>query len=158
MAENDHLGFPPTRRQLFWLRRPPPGKFPGKSRHPGNFPGNSGNCPVDIARGISRDLGCAARKSPGEYHGRAAKTPANSPGNRPANFTGSPMEMHFAGNAPPMKFPGKYHTGLIGCLRRGRHISNRVGIPAGRISGPSPEQRDTANRTGGRGVADARNL
>ena len=76
------------------------------------------------------------------FFGRGSRVTGNSPGNShethfpgkpPGNCPGHPREIHFAGNEFPGNFPGKYPACLIGCLPRGRHISNRGGFPAKRI-------------------------
>ena len=114
MAEDDHSGPPPhthpptpPRRQLFWMRRPFPGDFPGNpgarettgnlAAHPENPPGNATDAHPSsrgMRRGvpggrISRGLSRAISKSPGDFPG--AGIPGKSTGGLPAEFVSREM-------------------------------------------------------------------
>ena len=169
MAENDHLT--PPRRQLFWMRKP----FPGKSRHLGNYPGPP--------RGISREMREITREIlpvefPGGFSGYLAAQPGNAHGNSlPAQPKSREIDRWISGKRISREIHGGRPGKSTGDALRGKRISREThfpgnpprnttmasaavfpggGILRSAFAGPSPEQRDISNRTCALCVAGAR--
>ena len=137
------------RRQLFWLPQP----WPGKSRQPGNFPGNgfaahpislaipriiSGKCsPREIPRDIAGGL---HMRNHGKFPERAPGGWTHPPYRAQARFR-RPFPLYFPAVGPDIPTPVRFQNIRRPAGRRGFQTESSIWIP---IIWISQRRRETA--------------